>query len=77
MHSNVLDLEKYVTEMERFRHGGDPVGKRAGDEIHSMAEDHGHFNWNSFIDDETSISDDAEKEWELICGEERNEWELV
>jgi hypothetical protein len=77
MHSNVIDLEKCVKEMENIQGRGGPVGQVTEDEWNSVYEDQGQSNWDFRIDKKDLVSVDAEKEWELICGEERYEWEMI
>lgn len=78
MHSNVIDLEKYIEDMDSNGSGGGLIGQSADDELQSTAdEDHDPVNWNFVIEEEESVSFMAEKEWELICGEVTYEWEMV
>jgi hypothetical protein len=79
MHSNVLDLEKYVRDIDGTGEKHAPVVQIIDDESGSSADegDGHHPNWNFVIDKEESISVGVDLEWELICGEGMYDWEMI
>jgi hypothetical protein len=78
MHSNVIDLEKYIRRMEEIGNGNGSIRQSTDDEFQfADEEDHDPFECNIINDEEEPISLITEKEWELVRGDEIYGWEMV
>jgi hypothetical protein len=72
MHSNVIDLEKFVKDLEESWDRDDPTAQSTDGMRPS------NDNEEKFIaEEEASILVAADKEWELICGEKTCDWEIL
>jgi hypothetical protein len=76
LHSNVIDLEKYIMGAGENENGDGLMGQSAYEEEFLSTDDEGHdpLNWKIEKEPGSLI---AEKEWEVICEEGACGWEMI